>query len=119
MLIVVGEPFSSQWDKTPQREPGQCGVCQQKDATKWVTNHVYFVGKKALQGMTGELCVHCLNFQANEEGQKAIDREMLRYASNSQRQALRNAQDIQARWQARKLKRITQNSGTPTHVKKI
>lgn len=118
MLIVVGEPFSSQWGTT-LGAPWQCGVCQQKDATKWVTDHVYFVGKKALRGMAGELCIHCLNFRADEDSQKVIDREMLRYVSIVQRQASRNVQNIQARWQARKLKRITHNSGTPNNVKKI
>lgn len=111
MLIVVGEPFSNQWDTTPLGAPGQCGVCQQKDATKWVTDHVYFVGNKKLQGMVGEVCVHCLNFKASEESQKVIDREMLRYVSIVQRQAGRNVQNIQARWQARKLKRSLRNAG--------
>lgn len=119
MLIVVGEPFSSQWDKTPQREPGQCGVCQQKDATKWVTDHVHFVGKKALRGMTGELCIHCLNFQGDGKSQKEIDCEMLRYALIVQRQAARNTQNIHSRWQARKLKRITRHSGTSNPIKRI
>lgn len=111
MLIVVGEPFSSQWDTTPLGAPGQCGVCQQKDATRWISDHVYFVGHKKLQGMVGEVCVHCLNFKASEESQKTIDCEMLRYASIVQRQSLRNTPNIQARWQARKLKRSLENSG--------
>lgn len=110
MLIVVGEPFSSQWG-TPLGSPWQCGVCQQKDATKWVTDHVYFVGKKALRGVAGELCIHCLNFRADEDSQKVIDREMLRYVSIVQRQAARNIPNIQARWHARKLKRSLKNSG--------
>lgn len=118
MIIVVGEPFSSQWGTTLGTH-GQCGLCQQKDTTKWVTDHVYFVGKKALRGMTGELCIHCLNFQADEESQKVIDRETLRYVLIVQRQAARNVQNIQARWQARKLKRIIHNGGTPNHAKRI
>lgn len=111
MLIVVGEPFSSQWNKLPQREPGQCPICQQKDATRWVTDHVYFVGHKKLQGMVGEVCVHCLNFKASEDSQKTIDCEMMRYASIVQRQSLRNIPSIQARWRARKLKRSLKSSG--------
>jgi len=119
MLIVVGEHFSSQWDKTPQREPGQCRVCQQKDAMKLVIDHVHFVGKKALHGMTGELCIHCLNFQGDEESQKVIDHETLRYVSIVQRQMIRNTQNIRARWQARKLRRAIQDQSSPKTVRKM
>ena len=72
MLIVVGQPFSSQWDRNPPHEPGQCRVCQQKDATRWTTDHVYIMGRKRLPGMTGELCNHCSHFKASEESQKTM-----------------------------------------------
>lgn len=109
MLIVVGEPFSSQWDKNAPHEPGQCRVCQQKDATRWTTDHVYIMGRKRLPGMTGELCTHCSHFKASEQSQKTIDQENLRQVSILHRQMLRNTENIQARWQARKLRQAIQD----------
>jgi len=118
MLIVVGEPFSSQWDKNPPHEPGQCRVCQQKDATRWTTDHVYIMGKKRLPGMTGELCTYCSHFKASEESQKTIDQENLRQVSILHRQMLRKTENIQARWQARKLQRVIKNTSAAPRIQR-